>query len=104
MKSLGNYFPFRRVFLTKEVIFIAYFLINATQLRGNSSSTLGQLRVNSYKTSARKSPSVAPPSIPPVGGRWESCWKMEEPEFLLVSKIIVRRKNDEKSLQKKFSI
>lgn len=86
MKSLGNYFPLQRVFLTKEVIFIVYFLINATQLRVNSASTLGQLRVNSYKTSARKSPSVAP-LTPPVGGRWESGWKMEEPEFFSYQKL-----------------
>ena len=56
MKSLGNYFPFRRVFLTKEVIFIAHFLINATQLL-----------VNSYKTSASKRPSAAPPSRGKMG-------------------------------------
>ena len=56
MKSLSNYFPFRRVFLTKEVIFIVYFLINATQLL-----------VNSYKTSASKSPSAAPLNPPSRG-------------------------------------
>ena len=72
MKSLGNYFPFRRVFLTKEVIFIAHFLINATQLRFGSASTPSQLRVNSYKTSAHKSPSVAPLNPPSRGkmGKW----------------------------------
>ena len=72
MKSLGNYFPFRRVFLTKEVIFIAHFLINATQLRVNSASTPGQLRGNSYKTSAHKRPSAAPLNPPSRGkmGKW----------------------------------
>ena len=69
MKSLGNYFPLQRVFLTKEVIFIVYFLINATQLRVNSASTLGQLRVNSYTISARKRPSVALPLTPPSRGK-----------------------------------
>jgi hypothetical protein len=68
MKSLGNYFPLQRVFLTKEVIFIAHFLINATQLRVNSGSTPGQLRVNFYKTSASKRPSV-PLSLPPSRGK-----------------------------------
>ena len=72
MKSLSNYFPLQRAFLTKEVIFIVYFLINATQLRVNSASNLGQLRVNSYKISARKSPSVAPLNPPSRGkmGKW----------------------------------
>jgi hypothetical protein len=72
MKSLGNYFPLRRVFLTKEVIFIVYFLINATQLRVNSATITPQLQVNSYKTSARKSPSAAPLNPPSRGkmGKW----------------------------------
>ena len=107
MKSLGNYFPFRRDFLTKEVIFIAHFLINASQLRGNSSSTLGQLRVNSGSTpikhlhakavSTYHTQSSSEPLFKFSNTEQRMAFtissfdkKNSEPEFLLVSKIIVR--------------